>query len=252
MTDMACADHQPLVWKDVTVRAGSEVRMSYGGKQHYAKIVGGCIVESDGSKYSPSEWASKVAGNTSRNAWRDLWFKEPLSNTWVPARLLRTNTRIESVSILGATARIAPIGLQIYAADFLAAAKAIPRSVVPFAPAQPYFVCHALELALKAFLSLKGYQLDKLAGGAFGHDLENLLDEAEREGLGEFVRLGEDQTFQIRRASNYYSNKAFEYPAVLEALRCYPGMPDTNILVDIAGTLIAALREPCFNQPAGA
>ncbi|MCF6101767.1 MULTISPECIES: hypothetical protein [Mesorhizobium] len=78
----------PLVWKEVTLRPGAEVRMAYGGKHHYAKVEKGRIVDADGS-YSPSEWASKVAEGTSRNAWRDLWFREPPSFTWVPAQLLR-------------------------------------------------------------------------------------------------------------------------------------------------------------------
>jgi hypothetical protein len=62
--------------------------MAYGDKHRYATVRRGHIVD-DGEEYSPSEWASKVAGGTSRNAWRDLWFKEPLSKTWVPAQLLR-------------------------------------------------------------------------------------------------------------------------------------------------------------------
>jgi hypothetical protein len=66
--------------------------MAFGHDHHYAKVKGGKIVDDDGS-YSPSEWASKVAGGTSRNAWRDLWFKEPLSKNWVPAQLLRDQTR---------------------------------------------------------------------------------------------------------------------------------------------------------------
>lgn len=84
----------PLVWKEVTLQAGTEVRMSYGGKHHYAKVNKGRITDADGS-YSPSEWASKVAEGTSRNAWRDLWFKVPLSNTWVPAELLRQQAKDE-------------------------------------------------------------------------------------------------------------------------------------------------------------
>lgn len=81
-------DSAPLVWKEVTLRPGTEVRMAYGGKHHYAKVKKGRIADDDGS-FSPSEWASKVADNTSRNAWRDLWFKEPMSNIWVPAQMLR-------------------------------------------------------------------------------------------------------------------------------------------------------------------
>jgi hypothetical protein len=87
-------NNQPLVWKEISVSAGSEVRMAYGDKHHYAIIQRGHIVD-NGNEYSPSEWASKVADNTSRNAWRDLWFKEPLSKAWVPAELMRDQARQE-------------------------------------------------------------------------------------------------------------------------------------------------------------
>jgi hypothetical protein len=156
-------------------------------------------------------------------------------------------TFVENVSVLGASARIAPLGLQIYASDFLAAAKATPVPNVPFAPARTYLVCHALELALKAFLCLKGYSLDKLADGEFYHDLTKILDGAERNGRREFVTWREDVTFQIRRASSYYSSKVFEYPAAGEALHAYPEAPDTNILIQAAETLVDALREPCLS-----
>lgn len=86
------SESRPLVWKEITIPAGSDVRMAYGADHRYAKVRGGKIVDDDGS-YSPSEWASKVARGTSRNAWRDLWFKEPLSKSWVPAQLLRNQAR---------------------------------------------------------------------------------------------------------------------------------------------------------------
>lgn len=78
----------PLIWKGVEVAPGSDVRMSYGGIQHYAKIQDGKIADADG-EYSPSEWASKVAAGTSRNAWRDLWFKAPGERNWIPALALK-------------------------------------------------------------------------------------------------------------------------------------------------------------------
>ena len=82
---------KPLVWKHVTVPHGSEVRMKYGGAVHYAKIEDGAILDSR-RRFTPSEWASKVANGTSRNAWRDLWFKEP-GKDWVPAVSLRENRK---------------------------------------------------------------------------------------------------------------------------------------------------------------
>ena len=84
------ANRRPLVWKTVVIAPGSDVRMSYGGEHHYAKIHDGKIRDNDGD-FSPSEWASKIAGGTSRSAWRDLWFKAHGETAWAPATLIREN-----------------------------------------------------------------------------------------------------------------------------------------------------------------
>jgi hypothetical protein len=91
---------RPLVWKEVTIANGAEVRMAYGDKHHFAVVRGGHIVD-DGESYSPSEWARKIAAGTSRNAWRDLWFREPPSKTWVPASWMRQQARQELAKIGG-------------------------------------------------------------------------------------------------------------------------------------------------------
>lgn len=83
----------PLVWKEVTVSHGSRVRMSYDGSYHYANVDDGMIVDNDG-KFTPSQWAMKVANNTSRNAWRDIWFKGVLEKEWFPATLLRQQAKV--------------------------------------------------------------------------------------------------------------------------------------------------------------
>jgi hypothetical protein len=159
-------------------------------------------------------------------------------------------THYEGISVLGATAR-PTFAFHSYAADFLAAAKSAalpppPNPYLVFAPARPYLVCHALELALKAFLSLKGeHGVGELAN-KFQHDLKKLLDEAERLGLrADVAWWGDEQASQIGHASVYYSNKVFEYPALGEMLSGYSDMPDTNILIDLAEKLITALQEPC-------
>jgi len=86
------AKRQPLVWKEVVIPSGAGVRMAYAGKQHYANVSHGRIRDGN-DDFSPSEWASKVAGGTSRNAWRDLWFKLPGEVAWTPAMLLRERMR---------------------------------------------------------------------------------------------------------------------------------------------------------------
>jgi hypothetical protein len=79
--------NRPLVWKELSVAPGTEVRMTYNRTDHFAVVQNGKIVDHDG-QFSPNEWALKVTG-TARNAWRDLWFKEPHSPGWISARALR-------------------------------------------------------------------------------------------------------------------------------------------------------------------
>lgn len=103
-TDLA----KPLVWKEVSIPAGSEVRMSYRDTHHYAKVEAGRISDVDGT-YTPSEWASKIADGTSRNAWRDLWFRERHSKTWVPATLLRQKARAQIDARTASSTRFKPV-----------------------------------------------------------------------------------------------------------------------------------------------
>jgi hypothetical protein len=91
----AIAERQPLIWKDISVPTGSEVRMTYGGKVHFARVKGGKVHDDDGD-FSPSQWAAKVAGHA-RNAWRDVWFKRPGANHWELAEALRRRSH-DSVS----------------------------------------------------------------------------------------------------------------------------------------------------------
>jgi hypothetical protein len=51
----------------------------------------------------------------------------------------------------------------------------------------------------------------------------------------------------VLRSSAYYREKVFEYPAIAEALKAYPGNPDTDLLLGVARALVTALREPCLN-----
>ncbi|MGV6887719.1 hypothetical protein ACTYEO_00550 [Rhodophyticola sp. SM2404] len=93
-------DIKPLVWKEVVVPNGSQVRMQYANAYHFAKVVDGKIEDSTG-RYTPSEWASKVASGTSRNAWRDLSFRFPHRPEWSPALMLREAARVKKVHLGG-------------------------------------------------------------------------------------------------------------------------------------------------------
>lgn len=82
----------PLVWKDVVIPNGAQVRMQYSNAYHFAKVNDG-MIEDEKGRYTPSEWASKVAAGTNRNAWRDLWFRFPNRREWSSATALRDAAR---------------------------------------------------------------------------------------------------------------------------------------------------------------
>lgn len=85
------AKNKPLDWGIISLPCGTEVRMSHKRTNHYAVVQNGRIVDPDG-EFSPNEWAAKVAGSA-RNAWRDLWFKQPASSSWVAAETMRRRAR---------------------------------------------------------------------------------------------------------------------------------------------------------------
>lgn len=157
-------------------------------------------------------------------------------------------THIENISIAGSVTRMAPVGLIKYAQWFLQAAKEISvSSETQFMPARTYLVCHSLELALKAFLSLNGYELIKLSGGAFGHNLENILAEAQKLKIDSAACLTSIHKAEIYKASQYYSEKIFEYPALWEAIQAYPSRPDTSILIEAAEVLVSSIFDRCLH-----
>jgi len=159
----------------------------------------------------------------------------------------KKHTKIENLSIFGTVARMAPVGLYIYAEDFLNSYESLSKSKLPFSPSRYYLVLRSIELSLKAFLSCSGYSLEKLSGGPLGHDLVSLLDECEQEGIKVISDLKDKHKKEIRAASEYYIEKVFEYPAIGEAIRAYPKAPDLSILAEAASILVNYIEEPCLN-----
>jgi len=152
---------------------------------------------------------------------------------------------IERISIAGINERMGPVGLHVYAEVYLAAARALPLPKVPFEPVRPYLVCHAIELALKAFLSLRGAAMLELAEGPYAHNLDTLLQKAVENGLTAMVPLTDIQTTGISLATTYYAGKVFEYPAIGEALCAYPQLPPLEALFEAAASLVDTLCQPC-------
>jgi hypothetical protein len=156
----------------------------------------------------------------------------------------REHAKVERHVFAGLAWRTGPLSLLIYAEDFLAASKSSTPADPRFQPARLFLACRAIELALKAFLSLREISLMNIMDRK--HYLKRLLIEAEKLGLEQHIKLQQIERDLISQAAIYYEEKVFEYPSLTEALVGYPEMPRLDGLFDIARRLVDALKEPCL------
>jgi hypothetical protein len=156
-------------------------------------------------------------------------------------------SQVENISILGIVAPMAALSLHLYATAYLDAARSLPLTTVRFEPVRSFLICHSIELALKAYLSIQGTKMIDMAGGAYGHNLDSILNAADEKNLVSLVNLTEIRRAEIRQASIYYAGKVFEYPAVGESLSAYPHKPRLNIIDEAAYILVSSLRQACID-----
>ncbi|HUD09866.1 MAG TPA: HEPN domain-containing protein [Patescibacteria group bacterium] len=105
--------------------------------------------------------------------------------------------------------RLTSRGLIMYAWDYFKSfedlhekhPKPISRYEVKY-----YLLCHAIELAMKAYLREKGYTRKQLLD--IGHDLEKLIKELH----SNEVLMDVDSMVRTFTANQYYKTKQFEYP----------------------------------------
>src|SRR5258708_3544693 len=112
-------------------------------------------------------------------------------------RRSNVHSDVDRLQIAGLAWNFAPFGLVFTAKELLEAARAVVAQEDPSTEKRWHRVgnslaCHSIELSLKAFLALKGERLSGTKG--FGHDLSNLLDEAEKRKLGDLVVLTKEET----------------------------------------------------------
>ena len=80
--------HKGYQWQNVFLPNGTQLRMTYKNTEKLAQVRHQHIFYDDQS-CSPSEFVRMAAGNTNRNAWRDIWIKRPSDKEWVFADSLR-------------------------------------------------------------------------------------------------------------------------------------------------------------------
>ena len=68
-------------WQHVFLPNGTLLKMKYQGQDYLAHVRHQKIKFNE-TDCSPSEFASMVANNTSRNAWRDIWIMRPGDKNW--------------------------------------------------------------------------------------------------------------------------------------------------------------------------
>jgi len=77
-------------WDALFLPNGTQIRMTYGGRHSHAEIRHEGLYYGEERMRSPSRFARRVANNTARNAWRDLYVKFPGEKAWQLADGLRS------------------------------------------------------------------------------------------------------------------------------------------------------------------
>jgi hypothetical protein len=103
-----------------------------------------------------------------------------------------------------------------------------------------YLLSHGVELALKAYLRAQGLNLTALR--RIGHDLTRCLQEAERAGLDQWVRLEDSDRTLVDWINVYYGSKDFEYVNT-QGLKT---LPDVGSVESTLAKLVVGLRDPCL------
>jgi HEPN domain-containing protein len=109
-----------------------------------------------------------------------------------------------------------------------------------------YLLGHALELYLKVVL-LKGGLGTTGIKRRFNHNLEALLKETERHGLGDHLHVSSQVRADLRQLNTTYSSKALEYFSVLHLL-VPPTLPKLQRLFRFAASLRKTLRRQLANE----
>ena len=126
--------------------------------------------------------------------------------------LAKRQASLETLTILGVPSEFGAFGLWMYADEYLDAAKTA-SSTNKLNLVRSALTCHAIELLLKASLSVDGERLLTLSEAPLGHNLEKLLAAMLSKPTGQNAKLKHHHINAISNAAKYHDQKIFEYPA---------------------------------------
>jgi len=153
------------------------------------------------------------------------------------------DTTWQSKEITGVSVdRTTSLGLWSYAKDFDEAARIVAskdeqRVSIP----AYYLICHAIELALKAFLRGSGATLTDLR--QLGHDLNKCFDRALSYNLLSYCGLSVNQQTAIKMMAEYYGAKELEY-----IVTGFKRFPEIEVLLSASATILDGITGFCFSK----
>lgn len=138
-------------------------------------------------------------------------------------------------------------GFHLWAEDLLAAACAYRPVARQGAKVAECLCCQSIELALKAFLSLRGCDRQTLRRRPFGHNLLELARKARELNCGDFFELTNPDFELLRTANEWYDTpggKRLHYFDIGDAGRGFAGAPPFEAVSELA----ARLQSPTLRQ----
>lgn len=131
--------------------------------------------------------------------------------------------------------KLSPVVFAQHARDFLdAATREQARQRIGVSIPAYFLAARAIELALKAFLLLKGDTEKDLR--AVSHDLAKALDRATSLGLGSAYNVRQESDEAVRWINEYYAIKDLEYLTT-----GYKSYPEFQYLETFASELLSSL-----------
>ncbi len=136
------------------------------------------------------------------------------------------------------TGTLSPINLAQHGREFLDAARRERAAAGRHISLPAYFLAgRAIELALKAFLVLKGQPVPHLR--KLSHDLGAIVEDAQSQGLETVFTPSPEQIGAIQLLNPYYQSKDLEYPTT-----GFKSYPDFQWLESFAQGLIDSMAKP--------
>ncbi|WP_189383380.1 HEPN domain-containing protein [Marinobacter nauticus] len=137
-----------------------------------------------------------------------------------------------------------PEGFLKHAQEFCEAAELVCKDDSTVSLPGYFLLGRSVELSLKAFLLKCGFTVKTLRSRPYGHDLRQLLQAAQENGLANYVDIGKLEGASIHLLSHDYVTKRLEYRQTGQEY----ALPFLAITIRITRELAYGLSEFCVPE----